>query len=545
MNSRNKRCAVSALLLCAAAAGAQVPAQQAAQELRQALSLAQQGRAPQALAQTEDLLKRHPGYAPAFKLEGMLLEEAGRSDEAATAYERGLRTAPDDSDLLYKVGVHELVTGRAEQAAQHLAHYVQLEPSDGDGFFYLAQAEHLAGSDDRALKTIQQALRLEPDNAMVWQKYGELLCGSGDNESGINWLRKAQSANPHLERLNFDLAVASLNTMNLDDALNFAGEAVKEHSDNMEALKLLASIQGKLAQWQQAKATYAQILAANSNDAEALLGLGHSLVELKETHTAIDTLDRLLAIDPANAQAHYYLAQVYMQMGDKAEAQHQADLHHAMMQQESFSAAALGTEQDRAIWDEAKRALAAHKEDDALELFRRHTTGPAATAGHPYLLVGALYLYSGDASNGVRLLRRALELEPKIRGAHTYLGILALQQNRLDEAEKEFKAELANDPNYETAISELGAVRHRQQRWAEAADLLARSHTRTPALLVALSDAYFHLGRINEANLTAEIANSYARDDEELRAQITELLRRNGQSELAARLTGRVSSSAQ
>src|SRR6516225_2669842 len=112
MNSRNKQCTVLALLLCVAAAAAQAPAQQAAQELRQALSLAQQGRVPQALAQTEDLLKRHPGYAPALKLEGMLLEEAGRSDEAATAYERGLRAAPDDSDLLYKVGVHELVTGR-------------------------------------------------------------------------------------------------------------------------------------------------------------------------------------------------------------------------------------------------------------------------------------------------------------------------------------------------------------------------------------------------------------------------------------------------
>jgi tetratricopeptide (TPR) repeat protein len=526
-------------------ATAQTSGQQTAQEFRQALSLAQQGRAPQALVLTEELLKRHPGYAPALKLEGMLLEAAGHGDEAEAAYERGLRAAPEDGDLLYKVGLHELVAGRAEEAAQHLAHYTRLEPGDGDGFFYLAQAEHLVGRDDRALTAITEALRLEPGNATVWQKYGELLCGAGDSENGLAWLRKAQGANPRLERLNFDLAVASLNTMNLDDALKFAEEAVNERPGDMETLKLLASIQGKLAQWQESKATYARILAAKSEDAEALLGMGHSLVELKEIHDAIDTLNRLLAIDPANAQAHYYLAQVYMQMGDKAEAQHHADLHHAMMQQESFSASALGAEQDRAVWDEAKRALAAHKEAEALELFRTHTTGPAATVGHPYLLVGALYLYSGDAGGGVRLLRRALTLEPKIRGARTYLGILALQQNRLDVAEKEFKTELENDPNYETAIAELGAVRHRQERWAEAAELLARSHTRTPALLVALSDAYFHLGRVKDANLTAEIASAFARDDEELRGQIEELLKRNGQTELAARLAGRVSSSAQ
>ena len=69
-------------------------------------------------------------------------------------------------------------------------------------------------------------------------------------------------------------------------------------------------------------------------------------------------------------------------------------------------------------------------------------------------------------------------LSPTVRGAHTYLGLDDLQKGRLTEAESEFEAELAVDPNYLTAIAGLGEVRYRQERWPEAADLLLKSRTK-------------------------------------------------------------------
>ena len=141
-------------------------------------------------------------------------------------------------------------------------------------------------------------------------------------------------------------------------------------------------------------------------------------------------------------------------------------------------------------------------------------------------------------ADGERALHHALQIDPAVRGAHTYLGIYDLQQGKLDAAEQEFSAELAHDPNYQTALAELGLVRFKQQRWAEAADKLAKSHTRTPALLLTLCDAYFHLGNIKDANLTAEIVAAYARDDQETMDRLVELLNSHGQGELARRLSG-------
>ena len=178
-------------------------------------------------------------------------------------------------------------------------------------------------------------------------------------------------------------------------------------------------------------------------------------------------------------------------------------------------------------------------EVETLQLFRTRAKGPTATKGEPYVLTGVVYLYMGRSDDAERLLRQALGVEPRVREAHTYLGLLALQQRDLDKAETEFNTELANDPNSQLAVAELGEVRYRQQRWAEAADQFAKSRTVNPALLFMLSDAYFHLSKVKDANLTAELAVDYARGDHDSVQRVIDLLNQNQQADLATRLAVR------
>ena len=127
-------------------------------------------------------------------------------------------------------------------------------------------------------------------------------------------------------------------------------------------------------------------------------------------------------------------------------------------------------------------------------------------------------------------------LDPRVRGAHTYEGILALKMGDLAKAEDAFKAELANDPSYQMAIAEMGEVRYHQENWTEAEDWLAKSKTMTPELLYMLSDADFHLGKIQDANLVAETAAAYGRNDSGFMRGLVALLARNRQTELARQL---------
>ena len=506
-------------------------------QFHQALSFAQRGDRQTAMNLVLSLLQQHPDFAPAIKLKGMLLEESGRTTEATASYEEALKLAPNDGDLLLKVGISKLAAGQKEEAIHLLEHCIRVFPGDGDAHYYLAQAYHLNGQDALALRAIRQSLKAEPDNLSVWQKYGELLCGTGDCAAGLRWLLKAQHSDATLPRIDYDIAAADYKLMDIAGAAHHAERAVQSQPNDVTALQLLAIAEVKLARWQEAKIAFARILAFKSDNVDSLLGVGQCDLELKNYPAAIDEFQAVLRLEPTRLLAHFYLSRTYAAMGRTADAQHEAALHQLMMEQLTFVRSVEGEERESPIKAQAHQLLAEHREQDALHLYQQHFKGTAATVADSYVFVGKLYLFMGNTEDGLRALHHALELQPTVRGAHTYEGILDLKLGDLHRAENEFKAELANDPNYQMAIAEIGEVRYRQGLWSDAAEQLARSRTITPELLYMLCDSYFHLGKVSDANLTAETAAAYGRNNAELMKELMDLLSRNGQTELVQHLT--------
>lgn len=531
----------AACLACAAMPlGAQTPKRPAEspqmRQLQQALDLAEHGEKQQALALANTLLEKYPGFVPALKLRGMLLEEAGHGDEASQSYQKALQLSPNDPGLLFKLGVHALAAGDNDQAINLLLRHLRLVPKDGDALFYLAQAYHLQGQNDLALKAIRECSQVEPGNAQVSQKYGELLSSAGDNEAGLRWLLKAQKLDPSLERIDFDIGAANYKNMDFSNAVKYSKKAAEKQPDDASVLTLLAHAEVKLSQWRDAQAVFERILASEKNDLTSLLEVGHCEVELGQYQPAVDTLLHLLQLDPAQTLAHYYLSQAYAGLGKTAEAHHEADLYHTM-EQMSFAPPAEDAEVEKGISDQARQLLIEHREDEARQLLQRNVKGPPATSGDAYVLVGALYLSMGDAEAALRNFHHALEIEPAVRGAHTYEGMLALQQDDVEKAGKEFEAEIANNPNYQPAQAELGEVRYRQQRWPDAAELLSKSRTSIPRLIYMQCDSYFHMGKVSDAKLAAETLAAFSKNDQKLMQELIELLSRNHQVELAQRLS--------
>jgi tetratricopeptide (TPR) repeat protein len=510
-------------------------------QVQQALSLDEHGDRQGAMNLVLHLLEQHPDFEPAIKLKGLLLEEAGRTSEAAAAYEDALKLAPNDPDVLLKTGAYKLAAGQKEEAIKLLQHCIKILPHDGDAQYYLAQAYHLNGQDDLALAAIRLSLKAEPDNASVWQKYGELLCVSEDCETGLKWLLKAQHSDATLPKIDYDIALTDLKLMDLNGAAQYAARAVEsqpnDNDNDVPALQLLASVDVKLAKWQEARNAFERILVFKTNDVDSLFGLGQCELELKNYPAAIDKLQLVLRLAPTRLLAHYYLSRAYAAMGKTDDAHHEAALHQLMMEQMTFVRSVESEGSESPITPQASQLLAEHHEEEALQLYRNRFKGTAATLADAYVFIGKLYLGLGDKEEGLRSLHHALEIQPTVRGAHTYEGILALKLGDLSSAENQFKAELANDPNYQTAIAEMGEVRYHQERWSDAADQLAKSRTMTPELLYMLCDSYFHIGKIADADLTAETAAAYGRNNAELMKGLLDLLQRNGQTELAQRLS--------
>lgn len=508
-----------------------------ARELDRAVSLAEENQPQESLAIVNQVLERYPHLAPALKLKGMLFEEAGSMDEAAALYQEALENAPDDPDLLLKVGIHALVVGDRARAISLLAHCVRITPADGDAQFYLAQAYFLDGQIDAALRALRASLRAEPGNPAILQKYGEYLSSDGKYQQALDALTRAQQAQPGLPGIDYDTGLARYQMMDLTGAENSLEHAVELQPADLHALQLLASIQVRLYQWAPARESFTRALAIKPDDIDSMMGLGQSEVELKDYPAAIQTLHAVLHADPTRVLAHFYLSRAFAAMGQTADAEHEAALHQLMMQEITFVSSEARLAHESAIVEPARRLLAEHKEAAALQLYRNRFRGTSSSPADAWVFVGKLYLYAGDRGDGLRCLHRALQMDRAVTGAYTYLGILALKDDNLSGAETDFEAELALHPNYQMAIAEMGEVRYRQGRWADAAQFLAQSKTMTPQLLYMQCDADFHLHDTADADLIAEVTEAYGRSDSALMRGLVALLRANDQQKLADQIS--------
>ncbi len=502
--------------------------------MREAVGLAQRGELQQALEISGEVVHDHPSFVPALKLRGMLFEETGQQAAAADSYRAALKGAPNDPEMLVKVGTIELVEHHTEFALALLARGVRLRPNDADAKYYLAQAYHLHGDNDRALSAIASAAHTDPKNAAILQKYGELLCSSGQSDAATVQLNHAQQLDPSLPRIHFDLAVAGFQSMNLSAAEQEAERQAALEPEDIENLSLLASVQIKLADWAGARENLQRVPRARSNDASALLSLGQCELELKSYEPAIQMLQQSLQLDPTLVLAHFFLARAYRALGRDAAADHEAMLHRQMLQYSYFESPATNANRSEAA--EVRTLINAGKEEDALKVLKREGSGPHTTEGTLWVTLGAAYLQADKTFEGERSFRRALQLDAHTRDAHAYLGQIAMRRGDLEQAETEFQAELLIDANQAFALGEIGEIRYRQGRWAEAAEFIARSKSANPSLLYMLCDAYFRLGNSAKAELTAEAAAAYSKDNPEVRQALGRLLKQEGKDALAERL---------
>ncbi len=537
------------LLLCfivlAVSAPAEMPPQTAgypadraiARQMHQAVSLAEQNEPEESLSIVNQLLQQNPHFAPALKLKGMLFEEAGRMAEASSLYQDALQYAPNDPDLLMKVGVSMLVAGNRQKAISLLSHCVRITPDDGDAQYYLAQAYFLNGQTDLAMRAIRESVRLEPGTPAILQKYGEYLTSDGKYQQALDWLTKAQQAQPELHGIEYDLGLARYKMMDLTGAEKNLESAVQAQPDDLHALQLLASIQVRLFQWAAARGNFTKVLAIKPDDVNSMMGLGQCDVEVGDDRAAIEPLQAVLHADPTRVLAHFYLSRAFAALGQTADAQHEAALHQLMMQEITFIQSEANQAHESVIVGPSRQLLAQHREAEALRLYRTHFRGTSATPADAWVFVGKLYLYMNDRADGLRCLNRALQMDPDVSGAYTLEGILALKDGDLSRAEKDFQAELARHPNYQMAIAEMGEVRFRQGRWADAVKFLAQSKTMTPELLYMQCDADFQLQDIANADLIAEVTEAYGRNESALMNDLIALLIANHQQKLADHLS--------
>ena len=211
-----------------------------------------------------------------------------------------------------------------------------------------------------------------------------------------------------------------------------------------------------------------------SNPLNDLLDEARRDIDQQNFAAAVEPLQKFLAEKEDLAYAHFQLGYAYTALEKRKEAR--SEYERAMQLDPKMPEAALNLGM-LLLNDEPAAAIAPLKQAVAL----------LATQSRPRTLLGLAYEKSNDLKSAESAYEGALALDPRDSDTSLHLAQLYLRENRATDAERKYRAVLANQPESQAALAGLAealeaekspeaAVAYRNYLKARPEDAAAREH---------------------------------------------------------------------
>lgn len=205
-----------------------------------------------ALAHHAQAARLRPDWAEAHNDHGIALAQAGRVAEAVAAFEQCLRSRPDHTNACLNLGNALSLLGKPAEAEQAFSRCIRLEPTEADGHFRLGTLLRQQGRLLEATISLRHACRFEAGHAAAHKALGGVLFDLGQPAEAVEVWRKTLTLTPRDA-----------------DTLNDLGNALRQLERGDEAL-----------------ASYQQALAVNPDLGPAHANLGNIFAEQGHTEKA-------------------------------------------------------------------------------------------------------------------------------------------------------------------------------------------------------------------------------------------------------------------
>ena len=241
-----------------------------------------------------------------------------------------------------------------------------------------------------------------------------------------------------------------------------------------EALSL-ALAHHQAGRLQEAEALYRQILQAQSDHPDALHLLGVTAHQAGKHEIAVEHITRAIAINPAAAEYHNNIGEVYRALARLSEAE--ASFQQALAQNPAFAEALNNLGAVLQAQGKLEEAAAHYRQALALK--------PGYAQAHNNL--GSAVLAQGKVEEAAAYFRQALALSPSYAGAHNNLGIVLQQEGLTSEAIAEYRQAFLLDRTLAEAHANLGTVLQEQGKTQEAIDAYRQAIAVNPTYAFAYS----------------------------------------------------------
>lgn len=240
-------------------------------------------------------------------------------DRAITNFRQALDYDPELAGAYYYIGQTYLETDSLNQALAALEKAIEIDPAYISAYHSIGQTYLEKGDTTQARNFFEQLVRAKADDCDIQIAYGYVMANQlGEVDKGMAAFEKAKSLCPENPAAYQYLAYALPNDRRDAKIDNFKTylELSEGEATDPEALEYLFGLYFAEEQYQEAKATITQALAADPANADLHLYAGVVEDKLGNYQAAIVQYTQALEINPELERAYLYRALAHREVGN-------------------------------------------------------------------------------------------------------------------------------------------------------------------------------------------------------------------------------------
>lgn len=426
-------------------------------------------------------------------------QQQGLLDAAAREYQAVLKLQPELPEAYVNLGLVYYAQAKFEDSAHALSSAAKLRPSMRGVSLWLGIDNVKLNRPVQGAALLREAIRQDPSNKLAQMWLGTALWDSGQMDSALLQLRKANKRSPGDPDLIFALSEA------YDKAATQQTERVLEESSGTSLSDLVyGSIYAEQREWTKAESHLGRAIERDPHSVDARLKLTQVYVAQANVAAAKERVDQATELAPHSAAALALSGELLLLMQQPAEGLDRIEKAVGIDYSEATDVLGLTPDdQPRSNQVDAKLLLLCREAIARLQA-RPNTINSGVIA------LAALHTLAGDEGSAVNLKAGPAQSHRNPSADDFAQATAALHEHRYDDAEAALQRWLAAHPNDHTAQYELASARSR----------ISRSQLRR--LLAVAPDSYHvhqMLGRLymsreeDEKALAEYVAVAAARPD--------------------------------
>ena len=415
-----------------------------------------------ALADVKRAVELAPADENAVALLASLYRQSGEGPRAIELVSGALQKIPASVDLRQVLANLYINAGEPARAEEQLRKVVELQPKQLPSRYSLALFYTRSKRLDDAEKALQEAMTAVPENDDAKLVYVEFLSSQRSHEQAERALRGFIAKNPDDFDLQLGLGAFQQRAGATQDAIATYRKIVADRqsgSKGVTARNRIAVIDVMQGRREEAQTLIAEVLKASPRDNDALTLRGNLALDKGDTATAIADLRAVLRDQPNAAPVLRALARAHLANNESALAEE--NLHAAIDAAPGEMAARV---------ELAQLLMQTGRSEQAVALLEEAVKRAPTDASAREALVRA-YLAKADLDAARTAAEDLRTLAPKLAVAPYLAGLVAQEQKRFDDAEREFKQALELQP---TAMDALAALTRLQLARGHGPDAIAR-----------------------------------------------------------------------